>query len=66
MVTLKFYTIQDKTAQVLKFSNLKVHHFKFIRGHYAKLIVFFPFREDYYLEKSIKKQNGVSRNVSIH
>ena len=33
MVTLKFYTIQDKTAQVLKF------HFKFIRGRYAKSIL---------------------------
>ena len=31
-----FYTIQDKIAQVLKFSNSKVHHFKFIRGGYAK------------------------------
>ena len=32
----KVYTIQDNTAQVLKFSNSKVHHFKFILGHFAK------------------------------
>ena len=34
-----FYTIQDKIAQVLKFSNSKVHHFKFIRGGYAKSLL---------------------------
>ena len=34
--TLKFYTKEDKTLQVLKFSNSKVYHFKFIRGRYAK------------------------------
>ena len=32
----KFYTKQDKTTQVLKFSNSKVHHIKFIRGRCAK------------------------------
>ena len=32
----KFYTIQDKTAQVLKFSNSKMHHCSFIRGRCAK------------------------------
>ena len=36
LVTLKFYTKQDKTAKVLKFSDTKVHHFMFIRGRYAK------------------------------
>ena len=35
----KFYTKQDKTAQVLKFSNSKVHHYKFIRGRYAKSVL---------------------------
>ena len=54
LVTLKFYTIQDKTAQVLKFSNSNVHHSKFIQGRYAKSMlaiipgtlpseIFFPF-----------------------
>ena len=32
----KVYTIQDKTAQVLKFSNSKTYHF---RGQYAKLML---------------------------
>ena len=32
-----YYTGQ--TAQVLKFSNSKVHHFKFIRGRYARLML---------------------------
>ena len=39
MATLKFYTIQNKTARVLKFSNSKVHHLKFIRGCYAKSVL---------------------------
>ena len=32
---LNVYTIQDKIAQVLKFSNSKVHNFKFIRSRDA-------------------------------
>ena len=36
---LKFYIMQDKTAQVLKFSNSKVHNFKLIRGCYAQSVL---------------------------
>ena len=32
----KVYTIQDKAAEGLKFSNSKLHHFKFIRDRYTK------------------------------
>ena len=32
-----YYTGQNRS--VLKFSNGKVHHFKFIQGHYAKSIL---------------------------
>ena len=31
----KVYTIQDKAAQGLKFSNSKLHNFKFIRDRYT-------------------------------